>query len=137
MSEDMENNEVINVGIGFATGRKNFKDVLHSYMYHLDESEMLKDKRIKLHLFVAYDLNYRGTKLEDYTSINKSILDKFEATYFIGDEDIENVQNQLIDKSIVDKEDAHLCFGNGYAVRRNIILYYANRTFDLKGVSNA
>ena len=27
MSEDMGNNEVINVGIGFATGRKNFKNV--------------------------------------------------------------------------------------------------------------
>lgn len=121
----MGNNEVINVGIGFATGRKNFKNVLHSYMYHLDESEMLKDKNIKLHLFVSYDLNYIGTKLEDYTSINPSILEKFETTYFIGDEDIENVKQELIDKNVVEAEDAYLCFGNGYAVRRNIILYYA------------
>jgi len=121
----MGNTEVINVGIGFATGRKNFKNVLHSYMYHLDESEMLKDKKIKLHLFVSYDLNYIGTRLEDYTSINTSILEKFESTYFIGDEDIENVKNELVNNKIVDEEDSYLCFGNGYAVRRNIILYYA------------
>lgn len=121
----MGNNEVINVGIGFATGRKNFKNVLNSYMYHLDESEMLKDKKIKLHLFVSYDLNYIGTKLEDYTSINSAILEKFESTYFIGDEDIENVKNELVNNKIVDEEDSYLCFGNGYAVRRNIILYYA------------
>ena len=76
MSEDMGNNEIINVGIGFATGRNNFKSVLYSYMYHLDESEMLKDKNIKLHLFVSYDLNYKGTKIEDYTSIEPSILSK-------------------------------------------------------------
>lgn len=121
----MVNNEIINVGIGFATGRKNFKNVLHSYMYHLDESEMLKDKNIKLHLFVSYDLNYRGTKLEDYTSINPSILDRLESTYFIGDDDIDNVTNELVNSKIVNEADAHLCFGNGYAVRRNIILYYA------------
>jgi len=58
----MGNNEIINVGIGFATGRNNFKSVLYSYMYHLDESEMLKDRNIKLHLFVSYDLNYKNTK---------------------------------------------------------------------------
>jgi len=121
----MNNNEIINVGIGFATGRNNFKSVLYSYMYHLDESEMLQDKTIKLHLFVSYDLNYKNTKIEDYTSIEPSILSKFESTSFIGDLDIERVTQELIDKEIVDEKDAHLCFGNGYAVRRNIILYYA------------
>lgn len=121
----MGNNEIINVGIGFATGRNNFKSVLYSYMYHLDESEMLKDRNIKLHLFVSYDLNYKGTKIEDYTSIEPSILNKFESTNFIGDEDIERVTQELIAKKVVEENDAHLCFGNGYAVRRNIILYYA------------
>ena len=42
----MGNNEVVNVGIGFATGRKNFKNVLATYMYHLDESKMLKNSNI-------------------------------------------------------------------------------------------
>ncbi|MBP3284133.1 MAG: hypothetical protein J6M02_01360 [Clostridia bacterium] len=121
----MENSEIINVGIGFATGRKNFKKVLNSYMYHLDESEMLKDRKIRLHLFVSYDLNYKNTKLEDYTSINPSILERFESTNFIGDEDIARVTEELIDRKIVEAAEAHLCFGNGYAVRRNIILYYA------------
>lgn len=125
MSENMGNNEIINVGIGFATGRNNFKNVLYSYMYHLDESEMLRDRNIKLHLFVSYDLNYKGTKLEDYTSIEPSILNKFESTSFIGDEDIDRVTQELVEKNVVDESDAHLCFGNGYAVRRNIILYYA------------
>lgn len=121
----MGNNEVLNVGIGFATGRKNFKNVLATYMYHLDESKMLKNSNIKLHLFVAYDLNYMGTKVEDYTSIPQNILDKFESTNFIGDEDIRNVEQKLIEKDVVEEADVSLCFGNGYAVRRNIILYYA------------
>lgn len=121
----MGNNEVVNVGIGFATGRKNFKNVLATYMYHLDESKMLKNSNVKLHLFVSYDLNYMGTTVEDYTSINPAILNKFESTNFIGDEDIKNVEQELIDKNVVKKEEVSLCFGNGYAVRRNIILYYA------------
>lgn len=121
----MGDNEIINVGIGFATGRDNFKSVLYSYIYHLDESEMLKDPNVKLHLFVSYDLNYKGTKIEDYTSIEPYISEKFATMSFIGDEDIERVTEELINKNVVDKDDAHLCFGNGYAVRRNIILYYA------------
>lgn len=121
----MGNNEVVNVGIGFATGRKNFKNVLATYMYHLDESKMLKNSKIKLHLFVSYDLKYMGTTVEDYTSINSTILSKFESTNFIGDEDIKNVEQELIAKNIIEKDESSLCFGNGYAVRRNIILYYA------------
>lgn len=121
----MGNTEVVNVGIGFATGRKNFKNVLATYMYHLDESKMLKNSNVKLHLFVSYDLNYMGTTVEDYTSINPLILDKFESTNFIGDDDIKTVEQELLAKKVINNEDVALCFGNGYAVRRNIILYYA------------
>ena len=121
----MGNNEAVNVGIGFATGRKNFKNVLATYMYHLDESKMLKNNNIRLHLFVSYDLNYMGTKIEDYTCISENILAKFETTNFIGDEDIRNIQQELLRKNVIEENEINLCFGNGYAVRRNIILYYA------------
>jgi len=40
-------NDTINLGIGFATGRKNFSKVLNSYLYSWDESgirDMLQKK---------------------------------------------------------------------------------------------
>lgn len=121
----MKENNYIDVGIGFATGRKMFKDVLASYIYHLDESEILKKQNIRLHLFVSYDLKYSKTELSDYTSINSYVLDKFASTHFIGDEDIEDAIEELVNNKIIKPQDASICFGNGYAAKRNIVLYYA------------
>lgn len=117
--------ETINVGIGFATGRKNFKNVLNSFIYHLDESGLLKDGVIHLHLFVAYDLEYSGTKLTDYTKISPNIKRNFEKLYFIGNRDIQEEIQNLISKGVLQGDEANLCFGNGYAAKRNIIVYSA------------
>jgi len=66
-----------------------------------------------------------GTTVDDYTSIAENILNKFESTNFIGDEDIKNIEQELLEKNVIEADELSLCFGNGYAVRRNIILYYA------------
>jgi hypothetical protein len=47
----------IRVGIGFATGRKNFLKVLKTYIYNWKESGLTGIDRVRLHLFIAYDLN--------------------------------------------------------------------------------
>lgn len=113
------------VGIGFATGRSSFKNVLQAYMYHLDESGYLQANDIKLSLLVAYDLEYENTSKENFTSISEPILSKFEQKYFIGKDDIPCVLKELIDKGIINEKEAALCFGTGYASKRNIILYNA------------
>ncbi len=118
-------NESVHVGIGFATGRKSFKSVLEAYVYHLDESKFLQKNNVKLSLFVAYDLEYSSTKREDYTSIPKYILDKFEQVHFISKEDIAESAKLLIRDKIITEKEKELCFGYGYAANRNIILYRA------------
>ena len=55
----------INVGVGFVTGRKNFKNVVKTYVDNWDESELADNKKHALHLFVAYDLKYSSTKVSD------------------------------------------------------------------------
>ena len=49
--------KTLNVAIGLATGRKQFKSVLSTYIYHLNETKFLQENNVKLHLIVAYDTN--------------------------------------------------------------------------------
>ena len=120
----MENGK-IKVGIGFATGRKNFQRILRSYVYNWKESGIIDDKNISISLFVAYDLKYKGTKKSDYTSINADMDRLIEEKFFIGIHEINETKAYLEEKHIATKEESSLIFGNGYAAQRNIILYYA------------
>lgn len=43
----------INVGVGFVTGRKNFKDLVKTYIHNWNEAGLVGSKRVALHLFVA------------------------------------------------------------------------------------
>ena len=122
MEEIME--ETLNVAIGFATGRKQFKQVLSTYIYHLKETNFLNENNVKLHLVVAYDTNYLGTKKEDYTNLDEDIKNKFETVTFLGDTDIENTKKELIKNNVIKESEKDICFGSGYAVRRNIVLYH-------------
>ncbi len=47
---------------------------------------------------------------------------------FIGPEDVQAEKEFLVKQQIMDQECAEKCFGNGYAVQRNIILYEALET---------
>ena len=115
--------KTLNVAIGYATGRKQFKQVLSTYIYHLQETKFLVENNVKLHLVVAYDTKYLGTKKEDYTDLDAEIVNKFETITFLGDDDIEKAKNELCEKNIIKESDRDICFGSGYAVRRNIVLY--------------
>lgn len=105
----------INVGIGFVTGRKNFKDVVKTYIYNWNESGVEKNKKIALHLFVAYDLKYKKTKVSDYKIIDEEILDIVDSAYYIGDSSILNEAQYLVEKKAINLKEAKLIFGDGYA----------------------
>ncbi|WP_343209273.1 hypothetical protein [Anaerolentibacter hominis] len=121
--------EQLNVGIGFATGRTSFQNVLRAYMYQLDEYRFFwESEHVNLNLFVAYDLDYSNTKPEDYTQLPAGVQNWFEKCFFLGKQDIRAAERELVEEGIVKGEEAGLCFGNGYAAQRNIVVYTALRS---------
>ena len=74
----MQEEKNINVGIGFATGRKSFQKVLRSYIHTWKESGLVENERISLNLFVAYDLNYHKTKVTDYTNVHPELVEQID-----------------------------------------------------------
>lgn len=120
----MEQN-TINVGIGFATGRKNFGDVARTYAENWFESGLTDQKNISLNLFVAYDLKYKDTKTADYTNLDIRITDMLDAPFFISESVMKKEAAMLTNRGIIRKYEAELLFGTGYAKKRNAILYFA------------
>lgn len=115
----------IKVGIGFATGRKQFQRILRSYVYNWKESGLVDDKNLSINLFVAYDLKYKDTKKSDYTTIKADMANLIEEKFFIGKHEIDEAKYFLEEIGAATQEESSLVFGRGYAAQRNIILYYA------------
>ena len=120
-------NRKINVAIGFATGRKHFQRVLRNYVFNWLESNLTSNEKVGLNLYVAYDLDYRGTKRTDYTRINPEISQYLDHTSFIGKQEVDATKQSLVNAGTVSMEEANMLFGRGYAAQRNIILYSAMR----------
>jgi len=121
----MSNKQSINVGIGFATGRKNFQRVLRTYISNFKESGELDDVHIKLNLFIAYDLAYNNTKEIDYTNIPKEITKDMESITFIGKRKIKEEAANLLNNCILNEAEIDSVFGKGYAGQRNAVMYFA------------
>lgn len=115
----------INVGIGFVTGRKNFKNVVKTYINNWNESGLVDNEKIALHLFVAYDLNYTSTIVSDYKITDEEILGTIDSAYYLGDSTITNEAQFLVEKKVISLKEANLIFGEGYAMKRNAVLYFA------------
>lgn len=115
----------INVGVGFVTGRKNFKNVVKTYVDNWNESGLVNNKKYALHLFVAYDLKYKKTKVSDYKITDEEILDMVDTAYYLGDSSIINEAHYLVERKVISLKEAKLIFGEGYAMKRNAVLYFA------------
>lgn len=120
----MEKHKIIQVGIGFATGRKSFRKVLKSYVYNWRECGLTEQEGVSLNLLVAYDLKYSNTKPSDYTEIRKEVLDLIDNTYFVGKNEMKAEVQYLIRENVINKKEARF-FGSGYAAQRNALLYIA------------
>lgn len=121
----MQNSNNIKVGIGFATGRKSFQKVLKTNIYNWKESGLMKNKKISLNLFIAYDLNYQKTKATDFTNIHKDLAEQIENSYLIGSAAIKEEIGCLIQENIISSDESGMIFGRGYAAQRNAVLYAA------------
>lgn len=113
------------MGIGFVTGRKHFRKVLKTYAYRWRQTSAAIKNKVKLHLFIAYDIEYNNTQVEDYVNIRQEILDIADSVFFISPAMIQDEINLLEEQNIAGLKEAGLVFSKGYAGQRNAILYFA------------
>lgn len=121
----LKKNKKINVGIGFVTGRKNFKNVVRAYTDNWDQSDRSDNEKYALNLFVAYDLKYTSTKISDYKITDDGILDMVDSAYYLGNASITTEIQFLVEKKVITLKEAKLVFGQGYAMKRNAVIYFA------------
>ena len=118
-------NRKMNIGIGFATGRKTFKNVVRTYVENWCESGLMREKNIRLNLLIAYDLAYKNTKPSDYRNLDPRISDMLDYPLFIDDSIMSRESAILVSMGIITKYEAELLFGDGYGRKRNAIMYFA------------
>lgn len=116
---------MINIAIGFVTGRKHFQSILTTYVNNWLEHGLIKDKKIRLHLLVAYDLKYSKTEIKDYKNIAPEVAELIDSISFYGKNTVEEEKNKLVEQNILTAKEADLLFGEGYAKKRNTVVYYA------------
>ena len=117
----------VHMGIGFATGRRNFKKVLSAYIHtwKVSKQDLPEGMEVKLHLFVAYDVEYRNTKSTDYTNLPQEIVDIFENITFVGKKNALQSLEELRKNSEFSQAELGSVFGPGYAGKRNAMLLAA------------
>src|SRR6185437_13485192 len=117
----------INVAIGFVTGRKHFQNVLKTYVNNWLEQGLVHDNRIRFHLFIAYDLKYNKTQIEDYKNIPKELADMVDSINFYGSSAVEAEKSSLVGANTLSIAEAEMIFGEGYAKKRNVVSYFAKK----------
>lgn len=118
---------ILDIGIGFVTGRKHFKNVLTSYINNWIEHGLLQDKNIRLHLLVAYDLKYSKTEISDYKNIDPELAAMIHSINFYGKTAIEEERKALVSSGVINHIESELIFGEGYAKKRNAVMYFARK----------
>lgn len=121
----MDNGNPIDVGIGFATGRKNFLKVLKTYIESWQESGLTQSENVRLHVFIAYDLTYNDTLPTDFTRISPDIRKRVWKIHFIDTVFVRDEMRTLVQNGTLNECEAALFFTSGYAGMRNAILYAA------------
>lgn len=116
-----------NVAIGFVTGRKSFKNVLNSYLKNHLNSRTYNKNKVSINLIICYDLNYTSTKIEDYIIEDNELDMEVDSITYVGENVIIEEMNKLVKGNIVNKEEALMIFGKGYAMKRNAVLYFAKK----------
>lgn len=119
--------KTIQLGIGFATGRKSFRKVLNAYIRNWTEAKkkLPSDYNVSLNLFVAYDTDYLKTQSTDYTNLSQDIVDQFDQIVFLGAKNAMRSIERLEQHNQFNKTDLRSVFASGYAGKRNAILFAA------------
>ncbi len=118
---------MLNVGIAFVTGRKQFQRVLRTYINNWLEHGLVETRNVRLHLFVVYDTNYFDTKPADYRNIPPELSEMVESINFYGRSALDRERDELVGSKVIDEREGDLLFGEGYAKKRNAALYFAEK----------
>jgi hypothetical protein len=122
----MSDLKVINIAIGFVTGRLLFQNVLKTYINNWLEHGLLENTTVRIHVLVSYDLRYKNTNTNDYKNVPPELRELVNSIHFYGVNEINNEIKQLAKTdNTIDAKDCHLLFGEGYAKKRNIVTYFA------------
>ena len=125
MNSESKCTNKVKIGIGFVTGRKNFKNLIKTYVENWGEHGHRDNRKMELHAIVAYDLSYSGAKEEDFTQVKDDINEFIDSINFISENDCKETIKTLASNSVVSFNEASLVFGEGYGRKRNLILYWA------------
>ncbi|HLG32752.1 MAG TPA: hypothetical protein VI362_06905 [Ignavibacteriaceae bacterium] len=117
---------IINVAIGFVTGRIQFQNVLKTYINNWLEHGLIENENVRIHILVAYDLRYRNTNKEDFKNVPIELKDLVDSIHFYGEEEVNKEMLELAEiDNTINYDDCTLLFGDGYAKKRNIVTYFA------------
>jgi hypothetical protein len=119
------NENAVNVGIGFVTGRRSFRHVVRTYAENWEDSGLTGSTKLNISVYVAYDLKYKNTKPEDYRNLDKRVIDIVDCPLYLGEAAVNSEMAKLTSLGIISKNESELLFGEGYAKKRNTILYFA------------
>ena len=122
----METENIVRVGIGFVTGRPNVCKVINNTYEQLIDQFKNTDKKIKLTIFILFDLKYQYTTRLDFYGIIPAVYKNIKIRY-ITPEDIEEEKKKLIARKNLTKADADLFLGHGHAKGRNTLMLHKNR----------
>ncbi len=89
------------------------------------ENGVIQDKKIRLHIFVAYDLKYHKTKISDYKKIPPELANMVDSIHFLDSAIVKQEVQQLGECGIISPAESRLLFGEGYAGKRNVVTYFA------------
>jgi len=90
MSIGNKQSRKVRIGIGFVTGRKNFKNLIKTYVENWGEHGHRNNDKIELHAIVAYDLKYTEADREDFVKVKDDINEYIDSINFISDHDCQN-----------------------------------------------
>jgi len=122
----MSDLKIINIAIGFVTGRLLFQNVLKTYINNWVEHGLLNNTNVRIHVLVSYDLRYKNTNTNDYKNVPPDLKELVNSIHFYGVNEVNSEIKQLAKTdNTIDAKDCHLLFGEGYAKKRNIVTYFA------------
>ena len=99
--------------------------MVRTYLYNWNGSEENDAKKYALHLFVAYDLKFTNPELSDYQITDEEILSMVDSVHYLGPLAVANEAGALVKKKVISAKEARIIFGEGYARKRNAVLYFA------------
>lgn len=113
------------IGIGFATGRKHFQRVLKTNIYNWLDGGLTTNEALQINPIIAYDLNFENTNISDFTNISKEIADLVDDIFILDKDSVKKETDIIVRENIIDEAGIRLIFNDGYAGKRNAILYTA------------